>query len=225
MTGRIRITRRSVVGLLAAALGFHGREPARAQTAAGCQYGFVNGLLQITGATCELSVPSHLSGPQSAAPAPAPLASSASQPSVGSGLATTPGGTTATTPQRARQLRRRAHHQRKKDNAHLHKKTKRSRQEAQRNRKAANRITCEDFTSQKAAVQHLGQFPEDAAVLDPDGDGAACEHLPPVSCQDFASHDDAEVWVALYGFSPAKDPYHLFRGAANALCPGLDAAA
>ena len=226
-------TRRGFVSVLLSGLGLSLAETARAQSLAGCQIGFVNGLLEISGADCELLTPPGLGGaqvspPSSIAAPGAEAAQSTGTPSTSSTSTTgTTGTTQPTTPQQARKLRRRDHHQQKKQNNHDHKKTKRNRKQTQqqdkRTRKRDRITSCDDFTTQMAAVEWLAQHPEDAKRLDPNGDGAACEELPPVKCSSFSTQADAEDWAHLYGFTPAHDPYNLYRGANDEICPDLPA--
>jgi hypothetical protein len=83
-------------------------------------------------------------------------------------------------------------------------------------------ITCADFNNQRDAVEWIAQHPGDRDELDPDLDGAACEHLEPVRCSDFDDQVEAQEWVALVGFfTPANDPYNLFKNADLTPCTNL----
>jgi hypothetical protein len=71
-------------------------------------------------------------------------------------------------------------------------------------------------------VEWIAQHPGDHDELDPDLDGAACEHLEPVRCSDFDDQVEAQEWVALVGFfTPANDPYNLFKNADLTPCTNL----
>jgi hypothetical protein len=227
-------TRRGLFRLFLAGFGLRFADTARAQTTAGCQIGFVNGLLQISGANCELLTPPGLGGAEVSPPsslAPIVEAPQTTGTTSTTSTSTTSTGTTGTsqptTLKQERMLRRRQHHQQKKQNNHDHKKSKRNRKQTHKKDKRTRqreRITsCSDFSTQKAAVEWLAQHPEDAKRLDPDGNGAACENLPAVTCKDFSTQADAEDWATLYGFTPQRDPYNLFRGANDAVCPDLPA--
>jgi hypothetical protein len=83
------------------------------------------------------------------------------------------------------------------------------------------RATCDDFTTQKAAVEWITDHPQDRKRLDPDLDGAPCAKLPPVTCKAFDSIEAAKAWFTANGFSKTKDPYHLYDDTAEVVCPEL----
>lgn len=85
----------------------------------------------------------------------------------------------------------------------------------------AHRATCEDFTTQKRAVEWLTDHPVDRPRLDPDNDGAPCQKLPAVTCKAFNTIEEAKAWFNNNGFTPAKDPYKLYDGTAMVVCPEL----
>jgi hypothetical protein len=80
------------------------------------------------------------------------------------------------------------------------------------------RAICDDFTTQKAAVEWLAHSPQDKKRLDPDGDGKACETLPVVTCKSFSTQADAKVWFNLVGFTKNNDPYGLWDTDTDSVC-------
>jgi hypothetical protein len=83
------------------------------------------------------------------------------------------------------------------------------------------RATCSDFDTQKEAVEWLTDHPVDQQRLDPDNDGAPCQKLAAVTCDAFESMEEAGNWFANNGFTPAKDPYHLYDATSTKVCPEL----
>lgn len=208
-----RFTRRHLFGLLGGAASIALAEIARAQTTDGCEIGFVNGLLTIGGAECEVlqaggaqvAAPSHLAGEVVTQEQDATTASS----------------TTDRATQEEIQQRRRDHKQRKKDNKRSQKRDKRNRAENRHERNRNAKTSCDDFSDQKEAIEWLAQFPEDADLIDPDGDGLACEHLDQVRCNDFSNEEEAQAWVDQFGFTPQDDPFNLFKQNDLTPCKGF----
>jgi hypothetical protein len=155
-----RGSRRGVLSLAAGLLGLLGSRSALAQSARDCDYGWVNGLLVVGGEECDLSgVPSHLA----------------------SGVDATDGTTSTTdsplTPQE-RQLRRREHQQKKRDNARAHKQEKRGRKRNHKDLKQDSKFTCDDFLTQADAQNWWLENGQQGDDLDPNNNGVPCEHLP-----------------------------------------------
>jgi hypothetical protein len=180
-----RKSRRGVVALVLSAVALKFAPAARAQTA-GCQMGFVNGLLTGAGDDCQLFRPPGLSGAQISAP------SHLAGAIVTDDAADDAAATAQTDAEIAaeRRQRRRDQHRDKKDNNQDHKQDKRARKEDHKEDKRDRRITCEDFDDQKEAIEWLAQHVDDGDALDPDGDGVACEHLDTVRCSDFSTSPD-----------------------------------
>jgi hypothetical protein len=80
------------------------------------------------------------------------------------------------------------------------------------------RATCDDFTTQKAAVEWITDHPQDRKRLDPDEDGMPCAKLPTVTCKAFSSPQEAANWFVHNGFTPAHDPYHLVDEETGKVC-------
>lgn len=80
------------------------------------------------------------------------------------------------------------------------------------------RRTCDDFSTQKAAVEWLAHSPQDKKRLDPDNDGKACETLPVVTCKSFSTQADAKQWFNLVGFTKNNDPYGLWDVDTDSVC-------
>lgn len=81
------------------------------------------------------------------------------------------------------------------------------------------RATCDDFTTQKAAIEWLAHSPQDKQRLDPDNDGKPCETKTVVTCKTFSSQDEAKQWFNLVGFSKNNDPYGLWDTVTDSVCP------
>jgi hypothetical protein len=81
------------------------------------------------------------------------------------------------------------------------------------------RATCDDFTTQKAAVEWITDHPKDKNRLDPEGDGTSCAKLPTVTCKSFNSQQEATNWFTHNGFATNKDPYHLYDAETDSICP------
>lgn len=186
--------------------------PARAQSTAGCEIGWTNGLLTIGGSDCKLLSPPGMDGaelglpPQmvdgrtsgGTTPATTSTSSTSSQGTSSTGTTTTssPSSTTSTTsPQAERQARLQAHRskkRRKRGRRTDQKQTQKGRRHTQRKDRRdaqeeadtlASLKRCKDFTDQKSAVEYLAQYSDAQQFLDPDKDGMACEDLPPVTCR------------------------------------------
>lgn len=192
-----RFSRRGVVALVAA-LGLQRLTLARAQ--APCSVQFVNGILQFNQDCAAIDAPG-MNGMAVAPPSHLIVAQDAST-------------TTATTsPQQVRQERlqrrrdrrgnKRGRKRDRKDKGQLKRRTERA--EA-----LAAEITCDDFSTQKQALDHMAQFGDPDAILDTDRDGLSCEHLMPVTCSQFSTQKDAEVWFNARGFVDGNnDPFKL----------------
>lgn len=207
-------TRRSVLGLgwLGAAAGLARAVPVRAQSTAGCEIGFVNGLLSIGGAECGLLSPPGMSGANVALPGHLVDA-------TGGGDATSTA-TTTQSPQEIRQerLQRRRDHQRRQRNNTRDRREDKQQRQGDRRRAAADAVTtCDDFSDQKAAIEWVTQFPADRDALDPNRNGLACETLKPVTCAQFGSRNEVESWHTRNAIT--GDPYRLKVGLD--WCPNL----
>lgn len=170
---------RSRRGLLAFLAGFVALRivPVRAQTQ-DCVIGHVNGLLTVAGDNCAMLNPPLLGGAQ--IEAPSHLAGEIIADETADTAATD-----ATTLEQERTEKLQAKRDKKHDKRgrrtnqkHDQRARRRNRDQDKRERKNDALITCEDFSSQEDANNWLKQFSEDAAILDPDNDGIACEHLP-----------------------------------------------
>lgn len=78
------------------------------------------------------------------------------------------------------------------------------------------RATCDDFKTQKAAIEWMKDHPKDKDRLDPNGDGIACPQLTKLTCSQFSSSKEAWEWHDHY--KPTNsfwDPYGLFDVNAN----------
>jgi hypothetical protein len=129
------------------------------------------------------------------------------------GTSTVP--TSTTSLQTERQARLQKHRTKKR--------TKRGRVTAQRKKQAARKkdrkITCDDFTTQKAAVEWLAQYPEDAESLDPNGDRRPCVELEKVSCSQFTDAEEAREWLKFYDYPVVNDPFGLYDETKQKICP------
>ncbi len=194
-----RFSRRGAVAL-AAALGLQRLMPARAQTP--CNVQFVNGILQYNFDCTSIDAP----GMNGMAVAPPSHLISAQD-------ATTT--TTTTSPQQTRQARlqkRRTHRDNKRGRVRDRKDQDKLDRQSERSARLAAEITCEDFSNQKAAIDHMAQFGDAEGVLDTDFDGLPCEHLTAVTCSQFSKQKDAEVWFYARGFHEGYDPFGLLEG-------------
>ncbi len=83
------------------------------------------------------------------------------------------------------------------------------------------RKTCDDFSTQKQAVEWLTDNPVDRKRLDPDNDSAPCQKLATVTCKAFTTIEEAKAWFNNNGFTDKKDPYKLYDSTAEVVCPEL----
>lgn len=193
-----RLSRRTLLGLLAAALPFGRARSATAQTTLnGCEVGFVNGLLQID-PTCNIGGPG---GP--AITAPAHLAPP--------GFATaTLDDTPAFSDTREERLRRRRDKKRDKrfgrrDRRGDHKARRRDRKRERRQRRA-RKVTCSRFASQEEAQVWHEDHTEHSRLVE-SSTGLVCLDLDCryameyceaakglVSCSDFDWQEHAQAW-------------------------------
>lgn len=219
-------SRRNILGLALAGALTRVMPVHAAQTTAGCDIGFTYGLLTIGGDDCQLLSPPGMDGANISLPIQmVDGRSSGSTPAVAgtatSSQATSPvtGTATPSTSTTSLQAERQARLQKRRTK----KRTKRGRATAQRKkqstRKKDRKITCDDFTTQKAAVEWLAQYPEDAARLDPNGDRRPCVELEKVSCSQFTDAEEARDWLKFYDYPVVNDPFGLYDETKQKLCP------
>lgn len=217
-------SRRTIMATVLAGIAARVTTVRAAQSTAGCDIGFTNGLLTIGGEECELLSPPGLDGANIGLPGH--MVSGNSSSSTG-GTATSAQETspTTTSPQAERQARlkkRRNKKRTKKGRRRNQRKTQADRKRTRKKNRIEALITCKDFSSQKAAIEWMNQYSEDRAALDPDGDLIACEELPAVRCSQFSSQAEVKSWHKLMGFGET-DPFGLKGNGQNAdvFCPKL----
>lgn len=212
---RTRLPRRGVLALAAAA-ALARFLPARAQSTAGCDIGFVNGLLSIGGADCGILSPPGLQGADISLPGHMVDATGAADATSTS--------TTTETPQQVRQerlQRRRDHRRNQRGNTRDRREDKQQRQGDRRRAEADALTSCDDFRDQKEAIEWMTQFPDDRERLDPNHNGLACETLKAVTCSQFSSRNEVASWHERNGLGE-RDPYRL-RDDLGVWCPNLKA--
>ena len=224
-------SRRTIVALALAGIAARVAPVRAAQTTAGCDIGFTNGLLTIGGEDCELLSPPGLDGANIGLPGhmvsgtgTASTSGTATSAQETSSLTSTSTSST-TSPQAERQARlqkRRNKHRTHKGRKRDQRKTQAGRKQTRKQSRIEALITCEDFSSQKEAIEWMNQYSEDRATLDPDGDLIACEELSAVRCSQFTSQAEVKSWHKLMGFQET-DPFGLKGNGdnADAYCPKL----
>jgi hypothetical protein len=218
-------SRRTILGLAVAAALTRVVPVRAAQTTAGCDIGFTYGLLTIGGADCQLLSPPGMDGTNISLPTHLVDGRSSSTTAVDGTItplqATSPvtGTSTTSTSTTSLQAERQARLQKRRTK----KRTKRGRATAQRKKQATRKkdrkITCEDFTTQKAAIEWLAQYPEDTESLDPNGDRLPCVELAKVSCSQFTDAEDARAWLKFYDYPVVNDPFGLYDETRQKICP------
>jgi hypothetical protein len=83
----------------------------------------------------------------------------------------------------------------------------------------SERKTCDDFSTQKQAVEWLTDHPKDKNRLDPDGNFAPCANLPTVTCGAFSNQKEAINWFNHNNFTQRRDPYGLHNAQTGSICP------
>jgi len=219
-------SRRNILGLAVAGALTRVVPVRAAQTTAGCDIGFTYGLLTIGGTDCQLLSPPGMDGANISLPTHMVDGRSSSSTTAVDGAITSPQVTspvtgTPTTPTSTTSLQ--AERQARLQKRRAKKRTKRGRTTAQRKkqstRKKDRKITCDDFTTQKAAVEWLAQYPEDAESLDPNGDRLPCVELAKVSCSQFTDAEEAREWLKFYGYPVVNDPFGLYDETRQKICP------
>lgn len=230
-------SRRNILGLAIAGALTRVVPVRAAQSTAGCDISFTYGLLTIGGDNCQLLSPPGMDGANIALPIQmvddrgsggnATTSSGGTTSSQGSGVAgattttTSTSSSSTTSPQAERQARLKKHRdkkRRKRGRKTDQKQTQKGRKRTRRQARIDALITCDDFATQKAAIEWLAQNPGDAAALDPNGDGLPCVELPRVSCSQFTDAKDARQWLRFYGFAvDASEPFGLYDGVE--ICP------
>lgn len=235
-------SRRNILALALAGAAARVAPVRAAQSTAGCDIGFTNGLVTIGGADCELlgsnganvGLPIQLVDDRGSGSTSSSGVATSSQGTSTTGVSTTSSPTTTTS---SVQAERQAELQKKRDK----KRTKRGRQTTKRKTKSnkkqtqkqtrrdgeeesarlANVARCSGFTTQKEAVEYIAQYGDDDRFLDSDRDGMACENLPPVTCDQFTTQPEAQSWWRRHDFTTSKDPYGLYDADAKKVCPLL----
>lgn len=173
--------------------------PVKAQLSNGCEYTFINGLLTVGGADCDIAVPGHMIDG---------TGTSLDDDSDGSV------GTFTDTRKEDRQEKLQNRRDQKRDQ-HSRRNTRKG---EKKDRRLEQKILCADFSSQLQAVEAMAQKPWAANKLDPDGDGVPCEDLRALTCDEFDDEAEATTWFNRMGYSKDFDPFKLFDTDTNRVC-------